>query len=56
MRKPDLSKCATLEDYYKQLAMYYCEKYNDLVEVLEQDDYGYYVKVALVARDMCGEG
>jgi hypothetical protein len=36
MKKPDLSKCATLEDYYKQLAMYYCEKYNDLVDILEK--------------------
>lgn len=46
MKKPDLSKCATLEDYYKQLAMYYCEKYNDLVEVLERHGARDFVKAA----------
>ena len=29
MNKPDLSKCATSEDYYKKLARYYQVMYNE---------------------------
>ena len=29
MNKPDLSKCATSEDYYKKLAHYYQVMYNE---------------------------
>lgn len=33
-QKPDLSKCADSEEYYKRLAIYYAKLYNTLIITL----------------------
>ena len=34
--KPDISKCADSEEYYKRLAIYYAGKYNKLIITLTE--------------------
>lgn len=35
-QKPDISKCADSEEYYKRLAIYYAGKYNKLIITLTE--------------------